>query len=140
MIEKLLQTQGLQLKLNDFIKESAMKLSMPFLDGDTDDEKISFIEENMDENMAIQAFANIYSKYFSVTEIMDIIAFYKSPTGQKLAASQDKIAMEMVNVAQGIVERILLRAFKHNLRESLDKLDKLDLGELEDPDKFEELT
>lgn len=141
MVKKLLSAQGMDLKFNKFIRQSAYSLCLPYLSSvDTDDEKIQFIEDHLDDEVVLDAFTEIYSKHFSVTEMMDIIAFYKSPTGQKLSKTQDRIAMDMVGAAQQLVQRIILKAMKYGLQDSLEKLEELDLGELEDPDKFEELT
>lgn len=49
----------------------------------------------------------IYQKYLTLEDIQQIIAFYESPVGQKLAGSNTKIAMETVPLAQKIAAETL---------------------------------
>lgn len=145
MIDKLLKNNGFKLKMSDFIRNSAYRYGIPLMYTIESEKKIEFIESKIDEEAALDAFTQIYAKYFSVDEILDIIAFYRSPTGQKLAKTQDKVAMEMVEQAQLIVDRIVLEAAKLGMKDSLDKLNQFDpddpygFKDLNDPDKYEPL-
>jgi uncharacterized protein len=51
-------------------------------------------------NELAEALAVIYASNFSVAEIHDIAAFYRSPTGQKLLAQQPVIARESLVAGQ----------------------------------------
>lgn len=50
----------------------------------------------------IKAMLPIYQKYLTLGDIKEIIRFYESPVGKKLADSNTKIAMEAMPVAQQI--------------------------------------
>lgn len=50
----------------------------------------------------IKAMLPIYQKYLTLDDIKEIIRFYESPVGKKLADSNTKIAMEAMPVAQQI--------------------------------------
>lgn len=45
--------------------------------------------------------AVIYDKYYSAQDIKDLIAFYKTPIGQKSVAIAPKIAIESMQIGQG---------------------------------------
>ena len=53
-------------------------------------------------NELAEALAVIYASNFSVAEIHDIAAFYRSPTGQKLLAQQPVIARESLVAGQQV--------------------------------------
>jgi hypothetical protein len=44
--------------------------------------------------------ASVYSKHFTIADLDQLIAFYKSPVGKKLFAAQGTILTEMKQVAQ----------------------------------------
>lgn len=50
----------------------------------------------------IHALIPVYQKYLSVEDIQEIIKFYETPVGKKLAASNTQIAMEAMPIAQQI--------------------------------------
>lgn len=140
MVEKLLKTQGMKLKLDNFIKLSTIRFMLPFLDpSEPLDQKIKKIESQIDDDLAIEAFTRVYAKYFSASELMDLIAFYKTPTGQKLSSIQNKIAVDIVDVAQEIIGKLVLKNLKDNKPSKGGPPSGIDFSEFEDPDKFEEL-
>jgi uncharacterized protein len=47
----------------------------------------------MDEDMVV-----LYDKYFTESEIKDFIAFYKTPSGQKLVKTQPEIQKELMPI------------------------------------------
>lgn len=50
----------------------------------------------------IQAMVPVFQKYYTLEDIQDIVRFYESPVGKKLAQSNTKIAMETIPIAQRI--------------------------------------
>lgn len=50
----------------------------------------------------IQAMVPVFQKYYTLEDIQDIVRFYESPVGKKLAQSNMKIAMETIPIAQRI--------------------------------------
>ncbi|MFN7923081.1 MAG: DUF2059 domain-containing protein [Bryobacteraceae bacterium] len=45
--------------------------------------------------------AEIYDKYYSAQDIKDLIAFFKTPVGQKLVTIAPKVAVESMQIGQG---------------------------------------
>lgn len=62
----------------------------------------------------IKAMIPVYHKYLSLEDIQDIIKFYETPVGQKLADSNTKIAAEAMPIAQKIamenMQKMMARA------------------------------
>jgi hypothetical protein len=56
--------------------------------------------------------ALLYAKHFTNEELGQMIAFYKSPVGQKLVLEQPKMMQEMAVVAQTWGQKIALEALK----------------------------
>jgi uncharacterized protein len=64
------------------------------------------IDDGRRVNELGEAFAVIYASNFSVSEIHDIAAFYRSPTGQKFLAQQPVITQESVAAGQRWVQAL----------------------------------
>lgn len=62
------------------------------------------LEKNMQNMYAriIKAMIPVYQKYLTLEDVQGIIRFYESPVGKKLAASNTKIAVETMPIAQQI--------------------------------------
>ena len=60
----------------------------------------------------VQECARLYAKHFSTDDLGQMIAFYKSPVGQKLVAEQPKMMQEMAGVAQAWGQRIAVESMK----------------------------
>lgn len=54
-------------------------------------EKIKVLKSKLDEELVL-----MYDKYFSQQEISDLIAFFKSPSGQKYVKVRPEITKEMI--------------------------------------------
>ena len=61
----------------------------------------------------IKAIIPIYQKYLTLQDIQGIVAFYKSPVGKKLAASNTKIAMETMPIAQQIAMQTMQKLMEN---------------------------
>lgn len=62
------------------------------------------LEQNMVNMYAkiLKAMLPVYQKYLTIEDIREITKFYETPVGKKLAASNTKIAMEAMPIAQNI--------------------------------------
>ena len=58
---------------------------------------------------AMQAQYDAYAKYYSTSEIKDLTAFYKSPTGRKFIQVQDQVGRDVVN---GLMEKYMPQSIK----------------------------
>lgn len=67
------------------------------------------LEQNM-VNMydkILKAMLPVYQKYLTIEDVREITKFYETPVGKKLAASNTKIAMEAMPIAQNIAMQIM---------------------------------
>lgn len=62
-------------------------------------------------DMAIQGITDIYAKDLSASEVLDLISFYKSPTGQKVLAIQENLNTSTVNLIFNMTTQIALDLF-----------------------------
>jgi hypothetical protein len=58
---------------------------------------------------AMQAQYDAYAKYYSTSEIKDLTAFYKSPTGRKFIQVQDQVGRDVVN---GLMQKYMPQSIK----------------------------
>lgn len=62
-------------------------------------------------DMAIQGITDIYAKDLNASEVLDLISFYKSPTGQKVLAVQENLNTSTVNLVFNMTTQIALDLF-----------------------------
>jgi uncharacterized protein len=53
----------------------------------------------------LQAMIPVYEKHFTKRDIDDLVAFYSSPTGQKMLKELPAVTAESMQVSQGIIQR-----------------------------------
>src|ERR1700722_18036536 len=58
---------------------------------------------------AMQAQYDAYAKYYSTSEIKDLTAFYKSPTGRKFIQVKDQVGRDVVN---GLMQKYMPQSIK----------------------------
>jgi uncharacterized protein len=58
---------------------------------------------------AMQAQYDAYAKYYTTSEIKDLTAFYKSPTGRKFIQVQDQVGRDVVN---GLMQKYMPQSIK----------------------------
>lgn len=66
---------------------------------------------------AMQAQYDAYAKYYSTSEIKDLTAFYKSPTGRKFIQVQDQVGRDVV---YGLMQKYMPQSIKAT-RDQADK-------------------
>jgi uncharacterized protein len=66
---------------------------------------------------AMQAQYDAYAKYYSTSEIKDLTAFYRSPTGRKFIQVQDQVGRDVVN---GLMQKYMPQSIKAT-RDEADK-------------------
>ncbi|MCG1046468.1 DUF2059 domain-containing protein, partial [Mycetohabitans sp. B6] len=66
---------------------------------------------------AMQAQYDAYAKYYSASEIKDLTAFYKSPTGRKFIEVQDQVGRDVVS---GLMQKYMPASIKAT-RDQADK-------------------
>jgi hypothetical protein len=56
----------------------------------------------------IEMIARIYANQFTAAELRDIIAFYRTPTGQKFVQSQAPLAQQAMNAGQQFAQKLVV--------------------------------
>lgn len=91
MMEKLLKFTSLKKLISDFLKTAA-KLELANFKDFSDEEKEQIIEASLSSVDIEKHILPIYQKYFTAEELLDIIAFFRSNSGQRYVAQQQKVS------------------------------------------------
>ncbi|WP_419904706.1 DUF2059 domain-containing protein [Kiloniella sp.] len=67
------------------------------------------IDEDKDNGEFKRQLHEIYSKHFTTNELRDIVAFYKTPTGQKTVTAMPLIIQDSMKINQGKAQQIMPR-------------------------------
>lgn len=126
MIAKLLETNGLDEKLDLWVREFVSLTSLPFMAALPQSEKQEIIDNNIvDEELrqeVLNEMVKVYSKLFTASETLDMISYFKSPTGQKMASVQDKLALDITASVQRIATKKSMKIIKDGLQRGLDHM------------------
>ena len=71
-----------------------------------------------DELMS-EVYYPLYDKYFTVEDLQDIIAFYQTPTGQRLIQSQPQLMREATERSTALMTPRLIKIMQETLQEEL---------------------
>lgn len=71
-----------------------------FVDVVFDEIRKHYLENYLTEQSLLDLYEPSFRKYFSLSEIQELVAFYRSPIGQKLANHQPVIQVEAMNNLQ----------------------------------------
>ena len=71
-----------------------------------------------------QTFYPLYDKFFTEVELKDLLAFYKSPTGQKLNAVTPLIAADSIKASQEIFLPKMMTIINRIINEDIEKQTK----------------
>lgn len=93
------------LKVMDLMKNQAIK--SPDKKKAMEVSDLGVQKEDMDYLMDL--LIPVYYKYYTLKDLKEIIAFYKTPIGKKMNANTPQIAVESVAVIQPFIERISKR-------------------------------
>lgn len=116
--EELLEvTQSKQLIDNMFPQvEMMLKNSLKGLNVEEKDKPIierynqkvmALMKREMDWNTLKPQFIAIYTRTFSVSELQELLAFYRSPTGKKVIKKMPLLMQESMQMVQGQVKQLL---------------------------------
>ena len=108
MIKKMLRLNGLQEKLDLFFSEYPLMAATPFL-VNANKSFLGDVAKNCarPEDVA-KACQKIYMKYFSGEQVLDYIAFIKSPAGQILIQRDEEIRTEMADMMIKLSNEIVI--------------------------------
>ena len=121
MVSKLLKLNGYGDKFDGLLRDYPLLIALPYLV-----DRKSALEEACRHSKSadmLTAFHEIYSKHFSGDEVLDIIAFYKTPTGQKLVAEDEQMRIEMQQATLKLAIDTALEIIKENIDKERKKND-----------------
>jgi len=96
MVSKLLALDGVGAKLERLMREYPLAIAMPYLRHPM---TTSDAQKYANPKLLNEAFADVYRQYFSADEVLDLIAFFRSPLGQKLAKNDEAIRLALLEAA-----------------------------------------
>jgi hypothetical protein len=98
MVSKLLKVNGYAERLEKLLAEYPLLVAMPYIAGNREAAR-KMIKVYEDPELARLAFHQIYSKYFTADETLDLIAFYKTPVGKKFVSFDELIRNQLNEMA-----------------------------------------
>ena len=108
MIKKMLRLNGLQDKLDLFFSEYPLMAALPFLSN----ANRSFVGEVAKGCLRPEDVARtcqkIYGKYLKAEDVLDYLAFLRSPVGQILIQRDDEIRAELADMMIKISNEIVI--------------------------------
>jgi len=97
MVEKLTEVNGIGKVYRDLVASTATLIALPYLIGKVLPEDLeAVIRRHMDDGEVNAVLHAVYEQIFSADEVLDIIAFLKTPSGQKLL-EKDSVARDLLS-------------------------------------------
>jgi len=97
MVEKILKLSNLGKVMKDYLKTVA-KLELAPIKGFTEEEKLKIIDDTLEQTTIAPYMLPIYSRHFSAEELLDIIAFFRSKSGQKYVEVSSEVSDNVLSV------------------------------------------
>lgn len=114
MVSKLMGLNCIGPKLDLLMHDFPYTIALPYLQRKmTVEEAQKFLKK---DNLG-NAFAEVYGEFFTLDEILDLIAFYKSPLGKRLAQTDEVLRMKLLETAT----RIAIDTAVDIVKDSIDK-------------------
>ena len=121
MVEKLTDYTDIRIHLMRSVNEMAMSYAIPWISTLSDSEKEElFFKHSISEKAANEILFRSYSRIYSASEIMDMIAFFKTRTGQKMVKTSGMVAREVCSDAHEKAGQIAMRIIKDGIRRDMD--------------------
>lgn len=101
-------------QMHDMVREQIEKT--PNLPHDSQaqlNERMDDFARNFPVDDMIQAMVPVYQRHFTEREIDDLVAFYSSPTGQKMVREMPAITAETMQSSQEIIQRMIANEMQH---------------------------
>ena len=108
MVEKLIKFTNLKKIANDFLI-TAVKLELAGITGFTEDEKEEITDKCVSSLQLEDYLLPIYQEHFTSEEMLDIIAFFRSKSGQKYVARQQQVSDAVMNVFPKLTLELTIR-------------------------------
>lgn len=134
MVEKLLKVNGYGERLDMLLRDYPLLIALPYL-MDREAAKRD-ADRFIHPEKVLASFHGVYSKYLSADQILDLIAFYKTPTGRVLVEFDEAIRKEMQDEAVKLAYEIAAEMLKENIKKPPEEEPPADLLDTENPDNW----
>jgi len=119
MVKKLVELTDIKVHLVRSIDELSMTYALPWVASlPASEQEELFRKYSVSERDADDILFRAYSGIYSATEIMDMIAFFKSRTGQKMVKTSSRVAHEVSAAAQDKAGSLAMCIIKEGIRRS----------------------
>jgi len=139
MVNKLLEVSGMRDSLKTYVRSAVENASEIFLRNMDESKKEELVDKLMADEEYVDAFSAVYAEYLTASEVLDLIAFHKSPTGQKMISLQTTLTKSLVDTTQELIGnmyiKIMAKAMQANFKIFSDQLRELGLDDILEEEK-----
>ena len=121
MTDKLITVDGTKQLLEDLAREGAEQALSPFY-GFFNDEEMEDIIASATETVSIpQRVQPTYGEQFDGEDMLNMIAFFKTPTGEKMARARSPLMLRFMMALNQVVGEVSTACVKEALKRVIDK-------------------
>jgi len=113
MVEKLTKLNGYRTQFDKLLKEYPVVIALPYVKGESAAELVGKYQRT---NELDSIFHKVYGKHFTADEVLDLIAFYKTPAGKKLVGHDEAVRLELREAALKLATEIAIDIVKGNIK------------------------
>jgi hypothetical protein len=121
-VKKLLENNGFYVRMREMRRDMAYGSGKTYLPDLTPGQREEMLERGLGEDELVGAMTKVYEKHFSMSDVLAMIAFYKSEVGQKLVSIQDDLNSDAGQVFQFLMLRVLWRAMSEGQSKRMELL------------------
>lgn len=121
MIEKLVTLNGTKDKLQEGVCQMMVNSCSAHMASMTEEEKHMLVARVVVKHDVVGILHSVYSQHFTADEVLDMIAFFKSPTGKKYCKAQDAFGDCLTNAMSEFINEVRIDIIKDGFKANLDK-------------------
>jgi hypothetical protein len=119
MVKKLVELTDIKAHLVRSVNELSMTYALPWITSlPALEQEELFRKHVLSDADADDILFKAYSRIYTASEIMDMIAFFKSVTGQKMVKTSSRVAHEVSSSAQDKAGSLAMCIIKEGIRRS----------------------
>jgi hypothetical protein len=123
MTDKLITVDGTKKLLEDLAREGAEQSLSPFY-GFFNEEEMEDIIASATETVSMplpQRVQSTYGEQFNGEDMLNMIAFFKTPTGKKMAGARSPLMLRFMMALNQVVDEVSTACVKEALKRVIDK-------------------
>ena len=120
MTDKLITVDGTKRLLEDLAREGAEQSLSPFYGFFDDKEMEDIIASATDINIPQQV-QSTYGEQFDGEDMLNMIAFFKTPTGEKMARARSPLMLRFMMSLNQVIDEVSTACVKEALKRVLEK-------------------